>query len=217
MNISMRMIASLLLLCTASVALAGELRGAVLTSSKEEPKQQTTATPPTAWEIPQPLAPASTAKKPPKASGEESLLVLIPQTPGKRPKPPQIVLDEKKAKAKPDPAFITLKDTVTFISKVPLTLSFTEDDKVLSVSKKRVTKGFSKEGVYRYTAKEVPALKGLVIVGTGARTQEVSGDFRVKGLEEGQWSAYLVTSKEIIYAGEVSIGEDVANIEITIP
>ena len=201
------------------VCVAGELRGVV--RAKQAPatsESEAPSTPPTAWEIPLPLVPvAKTPLKPAKEVPAESLLVLIPKKPGKRPRAPLVVLDG--SKIKPNPAFIALQDTVTFTAKQELTLTFTDEEKPLLVpKKKKVTKGFTQEGVYRFSVKESPALRGLVVVGAGVKTAEVGESFRVKNLEDGSWSAYLVTSSEIVYAGEVNIREqEEASLEIELP
>jgi hypothetical protein len=217
----MRLGAVSVFVCLWCSAFAGELRGTIQRGSAPTPSPkiaEALTTPPTAWEIPLPLVPVS-AEAPTKPSNKgeptDALLVLIPKEPGKRPKPPQIVLNG--AKTKPNPAFITMQDTVTFLSKQDLTLLFIEDKALTVPKKKKVTKGFSKEGVYRFTAQEDASLQGLIIVGTGARTQEVSESFRVKGLQDGSWSVYLATPSDIIYAGEVTIGDKEETIEINLP
>lgn len=201
----------------ATSVLAGDLTGTLKRPSPAEtaPSEPSSPkSPPANWEIPLPLSPAQASKPPKKPSSASALLVLIPKTPGKRPKAPLINLNN--GQAKPPIGFISLQDTVTFAAKKKVTLVFSGEEKPLAVTKK-VTKGFKKEGVYRFTSQEDPKLRGLIVVGAGAKTQEVSDDFKVKNLDAGSWMVFLVTQEEIIAHGEVVIpkeGEATLSLEV---
>jgi hypothetical protein len=195
-----------LLFLMISSAFAGDLKGSLKVTGGSSDKTGPVKTPPTAWEIADPMlrskdamATVSTIYK----------VVLIPEkAPKGKAKPGKIVFDKKGAK--PSLVVVAPKSSVQFLSKESIALRINgPKPKDLTVSKK-ASMSFPDMGVYPFSAPKKPSISGMVLVGLGARIATVDPDngFVFPKLTAGSWKVYLVSTKDVIEKGSIAVPAD---------